>query len=79
MFQDPRTARHGLALIVFDVLLIGVKNEECIDHIAESGAQSTCTSGPAPGAGFLLIVSLLTDDLLHDSPLSIPSQGTGLQ
>jgi len=49
-----------MILIALDVvLLLGLQRGECIDFIAESGAQSTCTTGPAPETWFLVAVSLL--------------------
>jgi hypothetical protein len=49
-----------MILIALDVvLLLGLQRGECIDFIAESGAQSTCTTGPEPEAWFLVALSML--------------------
>ncbi|SKB90554.1 hypothetical protein SAMN05660473_02968 [Arthrobacter sp. 49Tsu3.1M3] len=39
-----------LLVIAVDALLLGFGTGECIDYTAESGAASTCTSGPALGS-----------------------------
>ena len=49
-------------VIAVDALLIGFRTGECIDYTAESGAVSTCTSGPVLGAAgtwLLAAVSVL--------------------
>lgn len=46
-----------LLVIAVDALLIGFRTGECFDYTAESGAVSTCTSGPVLGpAGMWLLV-----------------------
>ena len=45
-------------VIAVDALLIGLRAGECIDYTAESGAVSTCTSGPVLGpAGTWLLAA----------------------
>ena len=39
-----------LLVIAVDALLLGFRSGECIDYTVESGALSTCTSGPAFGS-----------------------------
>lgn len=49
-------------VIAVDALLIGFRTGECIDYTPESGAVSTCTSGPAlgpEGTWLLAAVSVL--------------------
>ncbi|MFE4226957.1 hypothetical protein ACFRJ8_03600 [Arthrobacter sp. NPDC056886] len=58
-----RPARHWalaiLLVIAVDALLIGFRTGECIDYTAESGAVSTCTSGPVLGpAGTWLLAAV---------------------
>ena len=51
-----------LGVVVANVLLLGTQTGQCIDYALESGAESTCTSGPIigiAGAWVLGIVSLL--------------------
>lgn len=51
-----------LLVIAVDAFLIGSRTGECIDYTAESGAVSTCTSGPVLGAAgtwLLAAVSVL--------------------
>jgi hypothetical protein len=51
-----------LLVIVVDALLLGFRTGECFDYAAESGAVSTCTSGPVlepAGAWLLAAVSVL--------------------
>lgn len=48
-----------LLVIAVDALLIGFRTGECIDYTAESGAVSTCTSGPVLGpAGIWLLTAV---------------------
>ncbi|SDK90829.1 hypothetical protein SAMN04487916_10454 [Arthrobacter sp. ov407] len=48
----------GLVIAV-DAILLGFRTGECIDYTAESGAVSTCTSGPALGSeGTWLLVAV---------------------
>lgn len=47
-----------LLVIAVDALLIGFRTGECVDYTAESGAVSTCTSGPVLGpAGTWLVAA----------------------
>lgn len=47
-----------LLVIAIDALLLGLRTGECIDYTAESGAVSTCTSGPVLGpAGTWLLAA----------------------
>ena len=47
-----------LLVIAADALLIGFGTGECVDYTAESGAASTCTSGPVLGpAGTWLLAA----------------------
>ncbi|CAH0218128.1 hypothetical protein SRABI26_02335 [Arthrobacter sp. Bi26] len=51
-----------LLVIAVDAFLIGSRTGECLDYTAESGAVSTCTSGPVLGAActwLLAAVSVL--------------------
>ena len=58
MEETPRPGRRPmwpwvcaiLLVIAVDALLLGFRTGECIDYTAESGAASTCTSGPALGS-----------------------------
>jgi hypothetical protein len=38
-----------LLVLVADVILMGTSVGQCADYTAESGAESTCTSGPVLG------------------------------
>lgn len=47
--------------VLINVLSFGIQSGQCIDYVAESGAESICTSGPvigAAGAWALGIMSL---------------------
>jgi hypothetical protein len=48
-----------LLVIAVDALLIGFRTGECFDYTAESGAVSTCASGPVLGpAGTWLLAAV---------------------
>ena len=52
-----------LLLVAVGFLHFGSQVGECTDYTVESGAESTCTSGPlfgVPGTWALVILSLLT-------------------
>jgi hypothetical protein len=60
-----RTARHvrwgwlltaGLALVI-PVLALGLRGGDCFDAATQTGAASTCTSGPVVGFGGALVLS----------------------
>ena len=60
---EPRTrwVIASLLVVVVNVLLFGLTVGECKDYAAESGAVSTCVSGPVlgyPGTWALGILSL---------------------
>ena len=51
----------GLQIIAVNVVLVGIRTGECLDYTAESGAVSTCSSGPLvgiPGTWAIAILSL---------------------
>lgn len=53
----PWAVAIGLVIAV-DAILLGFRTGECIDYTAESGAVSTCTSGPTFGhAGTWLLAA----------------------
>jgi len=43
---------------VIPVLAIGFRGGECFDAAAQTGAASTCTSGPVVGFGGALVLSI---------------------
>ena len=61
----PWALAIGVVLAV-DALLIGFRAGECIDYTAESGAVSTCTSGPVLGpAGTWLLAAVSVVVILY--------------
>ena len=69
-WEAPRPGRRrrwpwALAMVLVvtvDVLLFGFRTGECLDYTAESGADSTCASGPVlglAGTWLLAVVSFL--------------------
>ena len=53
-------------VIAVDALLIGFRTGECLDYTAESGAASSCTSGPVLGpAGTWLLAAVSVVVILY--------------
>lgn len=62
-FRSPRWWPLAVAILlvmIVNVSLFGYQQGECIDYTIESGARSTCTSGPALGIAGTWILAIVS-------------------
>lgn len=63
LYRSPAKRRWvgAIAFVVpINVLSFGIGSGQCIDYSAESGAESTCTSGPAIGVAGTWVLGILS-------------------